>query len=194
MAQEFRQMTAQEIDYWYTNELSEAFAENERKPLPDIMQLMAQGRYEIWGLFEAEHMLGYACLWKSPDIPLVLLDYLGVSARLRNGGLGSTVLSHLKSLGMPVVTESELPVDGDTPEENDLRRRRIGFYQRNGFIPAYEMATCGMHWQALLVNADAVPLSTVMRWHKELYGAERADVKVPIGSNEVAPLPYWMEK
>ena len=35
----FRTMSPDEIRYWYTEELSEAFAPNERKPLQDILML-----------------------------------------------------------------------------------------------------------------------------------------------------------
>ena len=188
---EFRQMTRQEIEYWYAVEFSEAFAENERKPLPDILDLAAQGRYQLWGLFDGGRMLGYATLWRQADIPLVLLDYLGVSAKLRCGGLGAAILTRLKARGFPIVTESELPVPGDSDAENTIRLRRIGFYRRNGFTPAYEMATCGMRWQALLANTDGLEPSDIMAWHKALYGPERTDVKVPLGPDEVPEMPYW---
>ena len=137
-------------------------------------------------------MLGYATLWRQAGIPLVLLDYLGVSAKLRCGGLGAAILTRLKARGFPIVTESELPVPGDSDAENTIRLRRIGFYRRNGFTPAYEMATCGMRWQALLANTDGLEPSDIMAWHKALYGPERTDVKVPLGPDEVPEMPYWM--
>ena len=191
---EFRQMTSAEIENWYHTLFSEAFAANERKPLEDILTLADQGRYELWGLFDGRQMLGYATLWKQEGIPLVLLDYLGVSAALRNGGLGAGILSRLKGQRFPIVTESELPVSGDTDAENEIRRRRIGFYRRNGFVPAYEMATCGMRWQALLANTDGLDMADIMAWHKALYGAERTDVKVPLDPDEVPEMPYWMKR
>ena len=191
---EFRQMTHREIETWYETEFSQAFAENERKPLPNILVLAAEGRYELWGLFDSERMLGYATLWKRKGIPLVLLDYLGVSADLRNGGLGAGILARLKARGFPIVTESELPVPGDSDAENVIRMRRIGFYRRNGFVPAYEMATCGMRWQALLANTEGLEMADIMAWHKALYGPERTDVKVPLGPNEVPEMPYWMRE
>ena len=101
----FRTMSPDEIRYWYTEELSEAFAPNERKPLQDILMLQNEGRYELWGLFDATQIAGYATIWKAPGIALVLLDYLGVSKRLRNGGLGSDILSRLRAQGRPIVTE-----------------------------------------------------------------------------------------
>ena len=138
-------------------------------------------------------MVGYAALWKRAGIPLVLLDYLGVASARRNSGLGSEILHRLTALKSPLVTESELPVEGDSAEENHLRLRRIAFYKRNGFSPAYEMATCGMRWQALTVNAALFPMAHIMRWHRALYGPERTDVRVPLGRDEVPEMPYWMK-
>ena len=202
----FRQLDNDEIRDWYFRELAEAFAENERKPLGDIFSLIAQDRYEIWGLFGRETgmpcgaeggkgctLIGYAALWKRPGIPLVLLDYLGVTAPLRGGGTGSEILKLLKDLNVPIVAESEMPVEGDTEEANSIRRRRIAFYERNGFAPAYEMATCGMRWKALTANTGGLAMSEVMRMHRELYGPERTDVKVPLGPDETPEMPYWMK-
>ena len=187
----FRLLTTQEVHRWYADELSEAFIPQERKPLPDILRMIADGPYEVWGLFDCDQLLGYAALWKSNTIPLVLLDYLGVTRSRRSVGLGSRILSHLSAQGRPMVTEAELPVSDGDPDENALRLRRIAFYVRNGFTPAYVMATCGMAWQALLLNADA-PLSEIMAWHKALYGPERTDVVVPLPEEETPQLPYWI--
>jgi len=199
---EFRRMSRGEIESWYTGDFAKAFAENERKPLNDIFALIDAGRYELWGLFEpdAEAVGGaestptaYAALWKRAGIPLVLLDYLGVTESRRNGGIGANMLEILKAQGFPIVTESELPVHGDSAEENAIRERRMEFYRRNGFVPAYEMATCGMRWQAYLAGAEEYSLSDIMRWHKDLYGPERTDVVVPLGKDETPQMPYWMK-
>lgn len=188
----FRTMTAHEITQWYTAELTTAFIPQECKPLPDILRLIGEGRYEIWGLFDDSRLLGYACLWKSPDIKLVLLDYLGVTAARRNEGLGSYLLQLLRAQGRPLVTESELEVTGDTAEENAIRRRRIAFYARNGFTAAYPMATCGMAWQAM-VCAPGMSKEEVIVQHRALYGPGRTDVVVPLGEDEKPKLPYWMK-
>ena len=197
----FRTMTPQETEYWYAALMPEAFAANEIKPWDDVVRLLAEDRYEIWGLFEelsdapdaGDLPIGFACLWKRAGIPLVLLDYLGVTAARRNAGLGAQMLAFLKDQGRPLVMESELPVEGADEAENAIRRRRIAFYERNGFRPAYEMATCGMRWQALLIGDRPYELTDIMRWHKELYDEKRTDVKVPLGPSEVPELPYWMK-
>ena len=77
--------------------------------------------------------------------------------------------------------------------ENDIRRRRIGFYIRNGFSPVYEMATCGMRWQALVYDEHGHTLGDIMRWHKALYGPARTDVVVPLGPDEQPEMPYWIK-
>lgn len=198
MRREIRHMTVPEIEKWYEEELAEAFAPAERKPLADILSLRAEGRYELLGLFnERDELLGYATIWRQPDgAGLVLLDYLGVSARLRNGGLGAELCAHLARRygGQGLILESEAPVPGGSPAENELRRRRIAFYARNGFQPVYEMATCGMRWQAMLWGPPPRDLTAVMAAHRALYGPERTDVKVPLAPDEVPERPYWMKE
>ena len=130
----FRLLTAKEYPRWYHDQLSEAFVPQERKPLPDILRLLEEGRYEVWGLFDEDELLSYAALWKNATIPLVLLDYLGTTRARRNEGLGSDMLSRLEQQGRPLVAEAEFPVPGGSDAENALRLRRIQFYIRNGAV------------------------------------------------------------
>ncbi|MBR5390246.1 MAG: GNAT family N-acetyltransferase [Clostridia bacterium] len=188
----FRPMYAEEIPFWYHTLLAEAFVETERKPLDDILSLIADHRYELWGLFSGTEMLGYAAIWKKDGIPLVLLDYLGVAEAHRNAGLGARILSLLRSQGRLTVTEAELPVPGDGEAQNQLRLRRIRFYQRCGYRPLYPMATCGMAWQALVSDEEA-PIGQVMAWHRALYGPERTDVQIPLAPGDIPAPPYWMK-
>ena len=189
---EFRLLTEKEIRLWYDAELTRTFIPQECKPLEDIFRLIREERYEIWGLWDGTSLLGYACLWKSPALALVLLDYLGVTAARRNEGLGGEILHLLQQQGRPLVTESELPVDGDSQEKNDIRHRRIAFYARNGFTSAYPMATCGMAWQALTFAPGLAP-DEVMYQHKALYGPQRTDVVVPLPPGQSPEMPYWMK-
>ena len=195
---ELRRLTDRELIPWYEQELTEAFPPNERKPFGDILALMDQGRYEVWGLFDGDTLLGYATLWMEPaDKSCILLDYLGVTAARRNGGLGSQIVRMLaeqlagKSL---LLIEAERPVEGDDLAENALRQRRLRFYERCGFVPAYDMATCGMRFTTFLPELPA-DLAPVMALHRAIYGPDRTDVKVPLGPDELPPgPPAWMEK
>ena len=173
-----RLMTDSEVTYWYTQEFEKHFNSQERKPLADIIKLRNSGHYDLLGLFDehSNQMLGYATIWKSPNINLLLLDYLGVSSSLRNKGLGSQILLALKKYykNEYIIAESELPVSEGSPSENNLCERRINFYKRNGFKPVYEMATCGMRWQALILSDDFISspseISKIMHNHKAIYG------------------------
>lgn len=194
---ELRRLTGGELAPWYETELTEAFPPNERKPLEDIRALIDQGRYEVWGLFDGETLLGYATLWMEPgDKRCILLDYLGVTAARRNGGIGRRIVAMLaerlagKSL---LLIEAERPVAGDDPAENVIRQRRLRFYERCGFVPAYDMATCGMRFTTFLPVLPA-ELAPVMAAHRAIYGPERTDVKVPLGPDELPPgPPGWMK-
>ena len=64
-----------------------------RDRLEAIRALAAEGRYELLGLYDGAALLGYATLWSTPEWPdYVLLDYLGVTAARRNGGLGLSLI------------------------------------------------------------------------------------------------------
>lgn len=191
-----REFTPAELSAWYELELKEAFLPEEIKPLDYMRKLMEEGRYEILGAFDdTNRLVGYATFFKQEGVDLVLLDYLGVSASLRNSGIGGKLLGLIgkRYENIPMVLESELPIPNDSEEENSIRRRRIGFYTRNGFRPVYEMATCGLRWQAMIMSKKSYDLDQVMKNHKNLYGAERTDVKVPLGPLEVPEKPYWIK-
>ena len=87
----------------------------------------------------------------------------------RGGGTGTRVLDYIKSLGIPMILEIELP-----SQEDEMTLRRKLFYERNGFIlnphrhiqPAY--------------HDDSVPVEMhIMSWpyvfSKEEYETFRAD-------------------
>ena len=55
-------------------------------------------------------------------------EHFAIDPTQRNGGYGKAVLQHLcQLLDKPIVLEVEEP-------DEDMARRRIGFYQRNGFV------------------------------------------------------------
>lgn len=189
----FRPLTAAETVSWYADELSVTFGPQERKPLADIQRMTDEGCYELWGLFDGDTLAGYATLWKAVGLPLVLLDYLGVNAARRGGGLGAEMLHRLKARGLSLVLESELPEEAEDEAQRDICVRRMAFYRRCGFEPVYRMATCGMAYQAMLNDPAGLPIEDVMRMHREIYGQLRLDVKVPLMEGEKTEMPYWMK-
>ncbi|MBF0697969.1 GNAT family N-acetyltransferase [Actinomyces bowdenii] len=67
---------------------------------------------------------------------MVWLFYLAVNDAVRSRGYGSRILAQVRreAAGRPVVVEIE-PLDPASPNI-EQRRRRLAFYQRNGFTPA----------------------------------------------------------
>lgn len=195
-AMDLRPMTLAELTQWYDEELCEAFLPQERKPFADILALRDTGLYAPLGLFRQKRLLGYAAVWSKPGGGCALLDYLGVTASERGGGLGSLILQRLQAYysDRRIITEAELPEGADANAL--LCRRRIAFYMRNGFHPAYEMAACGMLWQVLLTGPepDAGMLIQIMAEHREPYAsAGRADVCIPRRAGQAPVMPHWMK-
>ena len=177
---------------WYEKFLKEDFVSDEIKPIENILTLIKNGRYEVYGVFQDDEMIAYASFWKKENINLVLLDYLGVSKKYRNQGIGSKILVLIKEMlgNMPYVVEAEIPT-GSSLEEDKIRKRRIQFYERNGCKKVYLMATCGMKWQTLVNSKNEIDQKELAKLHKELYEEKRTDVKIPVSINENIEKAFW---
>ena len=177
---------------WYEKFLKEDFVSDEIKPIENILTLIKNGRYEVYGVFQDDEMIAYASFWKKENINLILLDYLGVSKKYRNQGIGSKILVLIKEIlgNMPYVVEAEIPT-GSSLEEDKIRKRRIEFYERNGCKKVYLMATCGMKWQTLVNSKNEIDQKELAKLHKELYEEKRTDVKIPVSIDENIEKAFW---
>lgn len=121
----------------YEGKMQEDFAKGEIKPLARILELYEKGKYFCYGLYDEGEFAGYCFLVVSEKRDAVLLDYFAISKELRGKGYGSICLALLKEeierqkFGT-LILEVENPRFGKDEEEKALRRRRIGFYIRNG--------------------------------------------------------------
>lgn len=196
-----RLLKENELAWWYTDFLIKDFPVNEVKPLEDIRQLYAEGKYEIH-IYQGsdDEYIGYATLWTALACHTYLLDYLGVRADRRGQGAGQIILEDIGGNLLTVdskaclICEAEMPDAGDCEAENHLRERRINFYKRNNYIKIYEMATCGLRFAALAYKNVPQDIQKVMSEHKAIYGPHRHDVIVPLKKGEKPPKPYWMQK
>ena len=196
-----RKLLPDEMDSWYKENLSADFPVNEIKPLDNIKKLNRDGRYDIY-VYEVEgRICGYATIWKRSGFKTYLLDYLGVPENMRNKGTGKVILAQIREQlvleenkpDLCMILESETPEDINN-EVNNLRRRRTGFYKRNGFIEIYEMGTCGVRFTTFSYKYPPEDLERTMKEHKLIYGYEREDVIVPLAPGVIPPLPFWMKE
>lgn len=190
----FRHLSDEELERAYESVFREAFPPEELKPLADMRRMRDAGEYITWGLFRDGEPVGYACCWQ--DEPYILIDYLCVDRRMRNGGIGALILKRLRESypkNTVFVGEAEAPV-GDA-EADSLICRRLGFYRRCGAKTAtYDTALFGVHYRTIYWAEGAVDEDELMSRHDGFYRrsfpAERytAAVQIPLRPGE-KPFP-----
>lgn len=106
--------------------MSEAFPPEEYRPKERQRTLFDDGRYIVYLLTENGRTMGFLALWMLQGF--YFAEHFAVSSRERNRGLGSHFLQGvLPLLDMPMALEVE-------NTEDDISKRRVAFYERNGFI------------------------------------------------------------
>lgn len=103
-----------------------SFPQDEYRPDTAQMALFDDPAYRVYAHYGAGHTLwAFLSVWDFDDFAFI--EHLAVKPECRGSGLGSRLLQDLCSLlSKPICLEVELP-------DSELARRRIGFYQRNGF-------------------------------------------------------------
>lgn len=188
----------------YETEMRSAFPPEELKPLGAMLSMMEQGRYRPLGLYEGEELLGYAMLWLEPGVPFALLDYLGTLEGKRNRGLGTAMLALMAEYCGEELTlfgESEAPENG-APEGEPLRRRRLAFYQRNGFrYGGYDCALFGVHYRTLIRGRPEITPQALLKAHQAIYRRHmpahiyQKFIQLPLAPGETPQKPErWTEE
>ncbi len=104
--------------------MQESFPLEEYRPYAEQKALLHKSFYKIYGIGE-ERIEGFFAVYEWEDMRFI--EHFALSPALRGQGIGGRALQALLKLSdKPTYLEVELP---KTP----LARRRIGFYERNGF-------------------------------------------------------------
>lgn len=198
---ELKLLDKQELTDLYEHEMVFDFPKAELKPLRAMLRLMDMGQYDpLLVTDDGGEPLGYAMIWLPRARNGALLEYLGVLRGKRNGGLGTQILSLLAERYSQLFGEAEAPTSDD-PAENDLRRRRIAFYVRNGFrVLDYECALFGVHFNCLYRGPETDERK-VESLHRSVYAdyfspehMERY-IQLPLHPGEaIHPSPAWVEE
>ena len=145
--------------------MESSFPRDERRPCGEQCKLLRQPEYVMLGLKEAAEWIGFIAGWDFGSF--VYGEHLAIREDRRNEGLGERLIqAFLGRFGKPFFIEVE-------PPEDELTRRRIGFYERNGFVlNKYEYVQ-----PALGEGQEEVPLR-IMTWpagmsREALSGMER---------------------
>ena len=161
------------------------------------MKLNLLNKEELTNLYKDEMMF---------DFPRAELKPLRAMLRLMDMGQYDPLLVTADqgvALGSAIIwlpREAEAPTSDD-PAENDLRRRRIAFYERNGFrVLDYECALFGVHFNCLYLGPE-----TDDRKVEALHCSVYADyfspehmaryIQLPLHPGEaIQPSPAWVEE
>lgn len=198
---ELQLLSKEELTALYQNEMTADFPKSELKPLAAMLRLMDMDRYDPLLVTEGREAVGYAMLWLPEGRAGALLEYLGVLRGRRNGGLGTKILELLGSRYGQLFGEAEAPGPDASPEENALRRRRIAFYERNGFrVLDYQCALFGVRFHCLYRGPETDDRK-VEALHRGVYAGyfspahmERY-IQLPLKPGEaVKPAPEWVEE
>lgn len=193
-------LNKRELEVVYRARMIHDFPKSELKPLHAMRRLMDLGRYEPLAVVEGGSLVGYAMMWLPEGPGGALLEYFGVLPERRSRGIGSRILDLLAERYGGLFGEAEAP-DSDDPAENDLRRRRLAFYERNGFrVLDYECALFGVRFNCLYRGPETDDRA-VEALHRGVYAAyfspkhmERF-VQLPLAPGEaVKPAPAWTEE
>lgn len=197
---ELKLLSKEELTALYQKELIEVFPHSELKPLRAMLRLLDMGRYEPLLVTDGDRPVGYALVWLPEERNGALLEYFGVFRGLRNGGLGTKILELLMERYGQIFGEAEAPTSHDE-DANALRRRRIAFYERNGFrVLDYQCALFGVRFHCLYRGPETDDRK-VEAMHRGVYAGyfspahmERY-IQLPLAPGEaVKPAPEWVEE
>ena len=151
------------------SEIERNFVSDERRDYNDALSLYKSGKYEILHFISDGERVGFLTVWTFSDFTFA--EHFVIYERYRNRGYGAKALDTLKTLYSKIVLEAEPPI-------TDIAKRRIKFYERNGFVqneksymqPAYrkgghEVPLIIMSYPACLENFD----EAVLLIKKEVY-------------------------
>jgi ribosomal protein S18 acetylase RimI-like enzyme len=120
--------------------LEEAFPADERRDDASQLKTFNEQNYLCFVYKVNDIVNALITCWKLDGVNFI--EHFAVDKSLRNNGIGSKILNELcKNIGGNICLEVEPPI-------NDLKKRRIAFYTRNGFVindydymqPAYSTA------------------------------------------------------
>lgn len=102
-----------------------SFPLSERRARPEQERLLAQRGYFCTAILVDGQFAGLFCWWELDGT--CYAEHLATLPALRGQGLGRRAMELLQARGLPIFLEID-------PPEDEISRRRQGFYQRMGFL------------------------------------------------------------
>ena len=141
--------------------MERSFPEDERRDYNGQRGLLAEPAYKLYAKRSPEDaaLQAFLALWELGD--MAYIEHFAVDPDCRNGGLGGKILQKvIEDTDMRICLEVE-------PPETEMAVRRIGFYERNGFV----MNPFEYMQPAMGEDRHAIPLR-IMSYPKRLLADE----------------------
>lgn len=102
-----------------------AFPPAERREFSELIQQFYNNECDLNLIFADQNVAGFIIFWDLEEF--VFVEHFAVESHLRKLGIGEKTLSSIRDqFKKTIILETEMPND-------EISRRRIGFYERNGF-------------------------------------------------------------
>ena len=106
--------------------LEAAFPVTELREKDRQKAMLSEECYRLYGIRKNADFAAVFATWEIEDF--LYIEHFAVKEEYRNGGYGGELLDRLlEEKGRPMVLEVEVP-------EDEMTRRRIGFYERHGLV------------------------------------------------------------
>lgn len=106
--------------------MEESFPDSEFRPYSEQKALWKNESYKVIGVREEGKIIAILALWSFDGF--IYFEHLATTPACRNRGIGAQIIKEVReSTSKPLCLEAERP-------EDEITRRRIAFYERNGMV------------------------------------------------------------
>ena len=131
----------------------EAFPKIERMPFWLIRLYKFNKKACLTGYYEDNVLCGISFSIKNNEA--VSVAYLAVNPKLRGKGYGSKILQEIKKDAKNRIVFLEVEQLDDTADNAEQRRKRVKFYEKNGFyLSEYKMVTLGFVYSIMSTSEE----------------------------------------
>ena len=153
-------------------EMEKNFIADERRDKKDAEKILGSEKFSIYLANNDDGVnVGFVTVWELTNFAFV--EHFVIYERYRNKGYGGEALFELKKKYNALVLEAEPPLSG-------IQKRRIAFYERNGFLinpqkyiqPSYRIGGRGVELILMSFPSRLADfLATVCEVYENVYGA-----------------------
>lgn len=148
-----KQITAKEADNMQLRTLYEtAFPQDERIPWTDLMELIFSMQLDFSAYYEGEELIGLTIVQQRKAFNWFW--YFAVPAHLRGQGIGQQILSLLIDKYRDSMNVMDMESSRQECDNAEQRKRRYGFYLRNGFRDTNVYRRYGDIEMTILMNGE----------------------------------------